>query len=54
MGLLRDLAVHPERAAIVVTHDPRVYAYADRVAYMEDGLLQKVEEGKAATLANAH
>jgi putative ABC transport system ATP-binding protein len=54
MGLLRELAVHPERAAIVVTHDPRVYAYADRVAHMEDGLLLKVEEGKTAALAGAH
>jgi putative ABC transport system ATP-binding protein len=54
MGLLRELAVHPERAAIVVTHDPRVYAYADRVAHMEDGLLLKVEEGSAAALAGAH
>jgi putative ABC transport system ATP-binding protein len=54
MGLLRELAVHPKRAAIVVTHDPRVYAYADRVAHMEDGLLLKVEEGKTAALAGAH
>jgi putative ABC transport system ATP-binding protein len=54
MSLLRELAVHPERAAIVVTHDPRVYAYADRVAHMEDGLLLKVEEGKTAALAGAH
>jgi len=54
MGLLRDLAVHPDRAAIVVTHDPRVYAYADRVAHMEDGLLLKVEEGKSAALAGTH
>jgi putative ABC transport system ATP-binding protein len=53
MSLLRELAVHPERAAIVVTHDPRVYAYADRVAHMEDGLLLKVEEGKTAALAGA-
>ena len=54
MGLLRELAVHPDRAAIVVTHDPRVYAYADRVAHMEDGLLLKVEDGKTAALAGAH
>ncbi len=54
MGLLRELAVHPQRAAIVVTHDPRVYAYADRVAHMEDGLLLKVEDGRTAALAGAH
>ncbi|MFO0877924.1 MAG: ABC transporter ATP-binding protein [Gemmataceae bacterium] len=47
MALLRELAVRPGRAAIVVTHDPRVYAFADRVAHMEDGQLVKVERGHA-------
>jgi putative ABC transport system ATP-binding protein len=54
MGLLKDLAVHPDRAAVVVTHDPRVYAYADRVAHMEDGMLVKVQDGAAAAQAHAH
>jgi putative ABC transport system ATP-binding protein len=43
MTLLRDLAVAEDRAAIVVTHDPRVYRFADRVVHMEDGLISKVE-----------
>ena len=43
MTLLRDLAVSDDRAAIVVTHDPRVYSFADRVVHMEDGLISKVE-----------
>jgi putative ABC transport system ATP-binding protein len=42
MALLRELAVHPERAAIVVTHDPRVFEYADRIAHMEDGVVSRV------------
>jgi putative ABC transport system ATP-binding protein len=54
MGLLRELAVHPDRAAVVVTHDPRVYGYADRVAHMEDGLLIKVEDGTSAAQTVAH
>ncbi len=54
MTLLRDLAVKPDRAAIVVTHDPRVYAYADRIAHMEDGLLVKVEEPDTTRLAVSH
>jgi putative ABC transport system ATP-binding protein len=37
MELLRDVAVSPERAAIVVTHDDRVYGFADRIATMADG-----------------
>jgi putative ABC transport system ATP-binding protein len=43
MTLLRELAVAPDRAAIVVTHDPRVYGFADRIVHMEDGLITKVE-----------
>lgn len=43
MTLLRELAVAEDRAAIVVTHDPRVYSFADRVVHMEDGLISKVE-----------
>ena len=54
MTLLRDLAVSPDRAAIVVTHDPRVYAYADRIAHMEDGLLVKIEEPANSQLATSH
>jgi putative ABC transport system ATP-binding protein len=37
LELLRDLAVHPGRAALVVTHDPRIYSFADRIVRMEDG-----------------
>lgn len=54
MTLLRDLAVHPDRAAIVVTHDPRVYAFADRVVHMEDGLVQRVEDGESAARTAVH
>jgi putative ABC transport system ATP-binding protein len=43
MTLLRDLAIAEDRAAIVVTHDPRVYSYADRIVHMEDGLVERVE-----------
>ncbi len=37
MELLRDVAVRPDRAAIVVTHDDRIYPFADRIAVMADG-----------------
>lgn len=47
MRLLRELAVTEDRAAIVVTHDPRVYKFADRVVHMEDGSIVKVEETSA-------
>ena len=43
MELLRDAAVSPERAVIVVTHDPRVMGFADVIAHMEDGLVNRIE-----------
>lgn len=49
MQLLRELAVRPDRAAIIVTHDPRVYPFADRIVQMEDGLITAVTEGQLNT-----
>ncbi|MBY0588831.1 ABC transporter ATP-binding protein [bacterium] len=54
MKLLTELAVKPDRAAIVVTHDPRIYAFADRVVHMEDGRIDKVEQGKEAIRLQRH
>jgi putative ABC transport system ATP-binding protein len=44
MELLRRVAVQPGRAVIVVTHDSRVFEFGDRIAYMSDGLIEKVEK----------
>jgi putative ABC transport system ATP-binding protein len=43
MELLRDAAVRPDRAVIVVTHDSRVFGFGDRIAYMNDGRVVKTE-----------
>ncbi|MEA4863326.1 MAG: ABC transporter ATP-binding protein [Victivallaceae bacterium] len=43
MTLLRELAVSPSRATVIVTHDPRIYSYADRIVHMEDGMVEKIE-----------
>jgi putative ABC transport system ATP-binding protein len=45
MELIQQVAVHPDRAVIVVTHDSRVYAFADRIASMEDGRIESVSRG---------
>jgi putative ABC transport system ATP-binding protein len=42
MDLLRDTARGGRRTVIVVTHDPRIHHYADRVAEMEDGRILRV------------
>ncbi|MBI1176314.1 ATP-binding cassette domain-containing protein [bacterium] len=41
MELLRDVARDGKRAVVVVTHDPRIYGYAERMAEMEDGRIQR-------------
>ena len=43
MELLRRVAVRAERAVVVVTHDSRVFEFADRIAYMNDGRITKTE-----------
>jgi putative ABC transport system ATP-binding protein len=45
MQLLRDVAKSPDRALIVVTHDPRIYGFADRIAHMDDGRIVELLEG---------
>lgn len=43
MELLRKVAVRADRAVIVVTHDSRVFDFADRIAYMNDGQVVRTE-----------
>ena len=45
MELIQKIAVQPDRAVIVVTHDARVYSFADRIASMEDGRIDAVTTG---------
>jgi putative ABC transport system ATP-binding protein len=45
MELIQQIAVQPDRAVIVVTHDARVYSFADRIASMEDGRIGAVSTG---------
>ena len=43
MELLRELASSHGRAVVVVTHDPRLERFADRVIRVEDGLIRDQE-----------
>jgi ABC-type antimicrobial peptide transport system, ATPase component len=54
MELISRIAVQPGRAVIVVTHDERIYEFADSIATMEDGRILSVERrrGVAEGLAN--
>ncbi len=44
MELLRDVAVKPDRAVAVVTHDNRVFHFGDRIAHMDDGKVIEIED----------
>lgn len=43
MELLREVSLRPDRAAIIVTHDDRIFSYADRIAFMADGRMTHVQ-----------
>ncbi len=46
LGLFRDVARAPGRAVIIVTHDNRIFSYADRIARMDDGMIVAVESNR--------
>jgi putative ABC transport system ATP-binding protein len=49
MELLKNVALHKDRALVIVSHDARIFGFADRIAQMDDGRIEKVV-GSAAEL----
>ena len=47
MELLRKVALQDGRALIVVTHDARIFGFADRIAKMDDGHIERVVNSPA-------
>lgn len=43
MEALKSLAVSQDRALIIVTHDARIFEFADRIAYMDDGQIVNIK-----------
>ena len=52
MEILRGVALSPDRAVVVVTHDNRIFEFADSVTHMEDGRIVRRENGSSAKSAN--
>jgi putative ABC transport system ATP-binding protein len=48
MKLLAEVAREREHAVLIVTHDPRLLPFADRVVHIEDGRIIDGEPGKTA------
>jgi putative ABC transport system ATP-binding protein len=53
MELMRQLAVGIDRALIVVTHDARIFDFADRIAMMDDGVITRVVDSPRPSFAEA-
>jgi putative ABC transport system ATP-binding protein len=57
-GLLKQVAKEWGRAVLMVTHDPRIAAYADRIVFLKDGkivnetLLDSKNAGNSELVAN--
>lgn len=43
MEMLKKLASSIDRAIIVVTHDNRIFSFADRIAHIADGKIREIE-----------
>src|ERR1035437_10001952 len=43
MTMLRQFALGKDRVLVVVTHDARIFEFADRIARMEDGRITRIE-----------
>jgi putative ABC transport system ATP-binding protein len=44
MELLRRFALSKDRVLVVVTHDSRIFEFADRIARMEDGRITRIAQ----------
>ncbi|MGZ8189467.1 MAG: ABC transporter ATP-binding protein [Methylosarcina sp.] len=42
MEILKMVAQHKDRALVIVTHDARIFGFADRIAKMDDGRIEKL------------
>ena len=42
MELIREQGRRPDRIVVLVTHDERIYHFADRIAHMDDGLITRI------------
>jgi putative ABC transport system ATP-binding protein len=52
MKLLRGVALHDGRALILVTHDARIFDFADRIAKMDDGHIERIVHSPAELNGN--
>lgn len=47
MELFREEALSGNRTLVIVTHDSRIFHYADRIGVMDDGMVTKIVQSQA-------
>jgi putative ABC transport system ATP-binding protein len=47
LAILKEAVLAPDRAVVVVTHDNRIYHFADHIVAMEDGHIRSVRTASA-------
>ncbi len=52
MELLRSIAAGGDLSLVVVTHDQRIFQFADRIAEMDDGHILSVSQGQGNRVAS--
>ena len=45
---VRNEVLTKQRCILIVTHDARIFEFADRIMHMEDGRITKIEEARAS------
>lgn len=50
MQILRQIARTSQRAVLVVTHDPRIFEFADRIVHMDDGMIIDMTESTSTEI----
>jgi putative ABC transport system ATP-binding protein len=51
MELIRQQGRRDDRVVILVTHDERIFHFADRIAHMDDGRITRIVTGEAEVAA---
>lgn len=46
MDIMKRIAVSQDRTLIIVTHDARIFEFADRIAHMDDGRVMQIDGQK--------
>ena len=47
LELMREINAKSKSTFIIVTHDSRIFKYADRIAHMDDGHIEKIFQGES-------